>query len=198
VCATVETQSGVAATGNVRKTHPAMFLLPARYHPLSRASCFVSLFPFLSVTVFLLATTLHPISLAGLAHHLLVCFLPACRFSPAPCPSCLRDERNCAPPLSAVAVAALPMLFRAMSTCAQHNTSVVALSPRCPPILVVGGKVWWAGRAGCVLERQRARKGPSPAACSGTCGGFEARLRSLRSQFSYNQPVIVAIPSPAV
>jgi hypothetical protein len=196
--ATVETQYGAAATGDVRKTHSAMPLssLLVTTLPFARpfAFCFVSLFPFLSVTRSSSQRRSIPSRCPRTPPPRMV---SACLpfFSPAPCPSCRRD---CAPPLVPLLwTVALPMLFRAMSACDQHD--VWRGSP-CAPLRhsVVGGK--WGGRkhAGWVLERQRTRKGQSPAACSGTCGSFEARLRSLRLLFSYNQPVVVAIPFPVV
>jgi hypothetical protein len=86
VCATVETQFGAAATGDARKIHSAMLLLPARYHPpiprVLSLPVFASLFPFLSVTRPPLAMTLH--SITGWPHiPPSVCFLLASSLSVA-------------------------------------------------------------------------------------------------------------------
>jgi len=82
-----------------------------------------------------------------LAAHFLYVILPACPFLLSRARPLL-DERDCAPPLSAVAGTVFPMLFRAMSTCAQHNTSVVASLSVLPPDpewlgKVRGGKTRW-------------------------------------------------------
>jgi hypothetical protein len=86
VCATVETQSGAAATGDARKTHSAMplssLLVTTPHCRVLSLSCFTSLFPFLSVTRPPLATT--PSLHRWLAPHSITCLLSARAFGSCP------------------------------------------------------------------------------------------------------------------